>query len=332
MATVRVRPYKSTSRQFATRAEAREWGDRHEADLKKRRQRSRAPIPSLPRLTLGQLITEYLADPDTQSLRTYDGVQRIMEWWANHYGGERVISFGPMALREARARLMPGRQPATVNRYLSMLRACWKFGINTELVPRDCQWPTRLMLKEPPGRTRFLSDDELERLLKAADEYSPLMAAAVRISVGCGVRRSELLRIRWADVDLRSKTLRVLLSKNDEARTVHIPDSIAASIVSLRAVPVLGTTVLCDERGQPVDRFWLEYHWRELRARACLVDFRWHDLRHSCASLLAQNRANLLEIGTVLGHKSTTATRRYAHLVQGAPVTGHEALDKKLRR
>ena len=54
-------------------------------------------------------------------------------------------------------------------------------------------------------------------------------------------------------------------------------------------------------------------------------------LRHTCASYLAQNGANLLEIGSVLGHKSPSVTQRYAHLIEGAPVTGHTKLDDKLR-
>jgi hypothetical protein len=47
---------------------------------------------------------------------------------------------------------------------------------------------------------------------------------------------------------------------------------------------------------------------------------------------LAQNGASLLEIGSVLGHKSPSVTLRYSHLVQGAPVKGHTALDEKLRQ
>ena len=55
------------------------------------------------------------------------------------------------------------------------------------------------------------------------------------------------------------------------------------------------------------------------------------DGRHSCASLFAQNGSNLLEIGSMLGHKSPASTKRYAHLVEHAPVIGHPRLDEKLR-
>ena len=71
-------------------------------------------------------------------------------------------------------------------------------------------------------------------------------------------------------------------------------------------------------------------HWFTVR-EAGIVDFHWHDLRHTCASYLAQNGATLLEIADVLGHKTMQMVKRYAHLVQGAPVKGHAALDEMLK-
>jgi len=55
-------------------------------------------------------------------------------------------------------------------------------------------------------------------------------------------------------------------------------------------------------------------HWRTALKEADITDFRFHDLRHTCASLLAMNGATLLEIAQVLGHKSISMTQRYSHL------------------
>ena len=54
--------------------------------------------------------------------------------------------------------------------------------------------------------------------------------------------------------------------------------------------------------------------WRTALKRAGLDDFRWHDLRHSCASLLVQNGANLSEVAALLGHKDIRMSHRYSHL------------------
>jgi integrase len=329
VAWVRVRPFKPTSRAFASKTDAVAWAEAHEREL--RAQVQTGIRHDVTRLTLRELITEYLADPETKTLRTYDGQATLLAWWASGYASEKVLGWNVLKAREARAKLQRGRAPATVNRYLAALRSCWNWGRAAGLVPQDRSWPARLLLTEPKGRTRFLSDAELAALLKAASEHSPAMRAAVLVSIACGMRQGELRRLRWADVDFDRSRIRVLLSKNDEARSVYLPSSAAEALRELRRAPVVGQHVFSDSAGQPVTKDWIEYRWRDIRAAAQLHDFRWHDLRHSCASFLAQQGANLLEIGSVLGHKSPSVTKRYAHLVEGAPVTGHGKLDEKLR-
>lgn len=330
LAQVRVAPYKQAAKTFDTKHEAKEWADDLERELRGER-RAKRTRPTLTKLTLAELIRQFLDDPETSALRTYDSLEPLCAWWVNHYGGQKVLDVGALTLREARDRLQSGRSPATVNRYLSALRSAWNWGRAAELIPQKLAWPSRLMLTEPKGRTRFLSDDELARLLGAAKAHSPLMNAAIVVSLACGVRQSELLRLTWADVDLDRKRLRIMLSKNDEARSVYLPASAAATLWPLKRAAVVGQQVFINGNGQPLKKSTLEIRWRTIRDAAKLRDFRWHDLRHSCASFLAQQGANLLEIGAVLGHKSATVTRRYAHLVEGAPVTGHVELDEKLR-
>jgi integrase len=98
--------------------------------------------------------------------------------------------------------------------------------------------------------------------------------------------------------------------------------------------------VFLDDEGEPLTGQDLDRRWRAVRAAAGLkstkdktadgTGFRWHDFRHSCASFLAQNGSSLIEIGSVLGHKSPSVTAKYAHLTVGKAVTGHEALNSKL--
>ena len=85
-----------------------------------------------------------------------------------------------------------------------------------------------------------------------------------------------------------------------------------------------------NDEGEPADKFYLNFRWKKARTGAGLVDFRWHDLRHSCASFLAQNGASLVEIGAVLGHSSPSITAKYSHLIAGKAVTGADKLAQKL--
>jgi integrase len=330
-ATVRVAPYDSASQTFATKREARDWGREQERELKKQAERNtiRADVPQL---SFADLLKEFLEDPETQGLKYFPDLTLLCAWWTGHYGGERIMKVNlRLMLRTATKTLRIGRAPATVNRYLSALRRAWNWGHKAGLVPEDRVWPKEILLTEPKERVRYLIDTELDALIKAAKEHSDMMHAAVLVSLGCGIRKGELLRLKWSDIDLDKQQLRVLITKNGEARGIHLPKNAANALRALKQADVVGHNVLTDEKGQPIDKSSLEYRWRAVRKTAKLDDFRWHDLRHSCASYLAQNGASLLEIGSVLGHKSPSVTMRYAHLVAAKPVTGHAALDQKLK-
>lgn len=329
-ATVRIKPFPPACKTLAVRKDVEAWARDLERELRKQRDRG-GLRRDVPKMTVAQLITEFLEDPETKGKRYFDSLSLLLAWWVGHYGATKIMEFNVLMLREARSTLKAGRAPATVNRYLSAMRSAWNWGRAAGLVPQEQAWPSRLLLTEPKGRVRYLSDGELSALLRAAVAQSSTMHAAVLLSVGCGIRQSELRRLRWADVDLDKQRIRVLLTKNNESRQVYLPSAAADALRVLKRGTVIGQTVIADDMGQPVTKEWLEYRWRLIRAAAGLHDFRWHDMRHSCASFLAQQGATLLEIGSVLGHRSPSVTQRYAHLVQGAPVTGHAQLDKKLQ-
>jgi integrase len=330
LAVVRIRPFKPASKAFPTRVEAKRWADDLARELTTQRERGEAR-KDLTTLTIKGLVEEFLADPETKQLKYYDDLERLLAWWVNHCGGEKVLQFGTIKLREARELLSNGREPGTVNRYLSALRSCWNWGRAAQYIPPEKVWPTRLFRTEPRERVRFLNDAELSAVLAAAEKYAPWMYAAVIVSLATGLRQGELLRLAWKDIDFEKKTLTVLIAKNTKRRLVHLPDPAIAALKILRRDGVVGPKlVFVRPDGEPADKSYLTFHWLRVRTEAGLVDFKWHDLRHSCASFLAQNGASLVEIGSVLGHSSPSITAKYAHLVVGKPVTGSAAVAAKL--
>ena len=325
VALVRIKGFKPVSKAFRDEKEAKVWAASTEAELKRLRDRGSGRNDTT-RMTIRTLCESFLNDPKTLALKSYDTLERLISWWMNEYGNERVMGFGVTKVREARDRLLPGRSPGTVNRYLSAMRACWNWGRHAGLISNESSWPGKVMLAEPPARARFLDDDELKKVLKAASEEAAWFNAAVLVSIGTGVRQGELLRLCWKDVDLEGSRIVVLETKNATPRAVHLPGP------AVRALKALGRDHDPGERVFPVSKSLLEQKWKAVRDRIGLKDFRWHDLRHTCASYLAQGGASLLEIGSVLGHKSPSATMRYAHLVQGAPLAAHSKLEERLKR
>jgi len=80
------------------------------------------------------------------------------------------------------------RAAGTVNRHLSAFRSCWNWGRTAGLIPQDRGWPSRFTLTEPKGRTRFLSDAELAKVRIATQTHSPVMHAAIVVSIATGIR------------------------------------------------------------------------------------------------------------------------------------------------
>ena len=330
LAWVRIKPFKPASKSFPTQVAAKAWAEALESELRKQRTTGDAR-KDLTTLTIAGLAAAFLADPETKQLNYYANLEQLLGWWVNHCGGEKVLTFGTVKLREARELLGNGRQAATVNRYLSALRSCWNWGRAAQYVPAEKVWPTRLFRTEPRERVRFLNDNELAAVLGAAEKHAHWMYTAVVLSLATGLRQGELLRLEWKDIDLAKKTVTVLISKNTKRRLVHLPTPAVDALKTLRRDGVVGRKpVFVNAEGQQADKDYITAHWRLVRTAAGLLDFRWHDLRHSCASFLAQNGASLVEIGSVLGHSSPSITAKYAHLVAGKPVTGSAALAEKL--
>ena len=146
-------------------------------------------------------------------------------------------------------------------------------------------WPPRLMLKEPPGIVRYLSDDELHALLKAAAQHSLVMYVAVLFSIATGVRMSELRRFRWADIEFERQHIRILLTKNHESRGAYLPTTAVPALQHLKRQSLIGLHVFIQDDGKPVSKHWISYRWKIIRSNAKLVNFRWHDLRHYLPTL-----------------------------------------------
>ncbi len=334
-ATVRIAGFAPAAKTFPSKKAAAEWAASTEELLREQKKRGATVRRDVAVLTVGDLLLEFLADPETTKLRTFDDSHRLCAWWIQELGALKVLDVNVLRLREAREKLNRDRGAATTNRYLSALRSAWNWARAAGLVPSDRRWPERLLLSEPRGRIRFLSDTELTALLDAAAKHSVVMHAAIVTSVATGVRQGELLRLDWQDVDVAKQTVRIRLTKNETPRQVHLPQSACDALKALQGGAKVRAAFgpVFTAKGARLKKSTLEARWSVVRKAAGLADsdLRWHDLRHSCASLLAQNNATLVQIAEQLGHKSLSMTMRYSHLVQGAAIPAHAALDAKLR-
>jgi len=305
---------------FRTKGEAEEWARGIETAISKG---GYLPTYEAKRRTVKDLLERY---KDTEIPKKKDQVnpKRHADFWIDRLGDLKLFELSRAPIVEVRDELAKDRAPATINRYLALLsHAC-------TMAEREWEWmetnPLRKVSRMPEssGRVRYLSDDERPRLLKACrDSDHPHLYPIVLIALTTGARKSEILGLRWKDVDLRSNRAVLHDTKNKERRTLTLVPQVVDELRKLQKVRRIDddlifsdskATVISRGGQKPPGYFYFEKDWRKARDEAQLEDFRFHDLRHSCASYLAMNGATTAEIAAVLGHKTLAMVKRYSHL------------------
>src|SRR5262245_43060684 len=171
------------------------------------------------------------------------------------------------------------------------------------------------------GRERYLTEDELTRLLAALDGYRDQRIAAIfRLLLLTGSRRGEVLSMRWEDLDLRTGiwTKPHTRTKQRERHAVPLSAAARAVLAKLAAHKDPSGFVFPAGRGANGPMRTVEKPWKTLCHAAGIVGLRPHDSRHDYASRLVSAGVSLHIVGGLLGHKKSSSTSRYAHVFDDA--------------
>ena len=200
----------------------------------------------------------------------------------------------------------------TVNRDLASLQAAmnWAREMHTKQVPA-LAW-RKLKVSENPHRVRFSSADEFATLMAVAHEsIRPIILCAVTT----GLRRNNILKLQWHQVDLASSTITIQRTKGKKPGAVRIAPTLRAT---------LAMTPAKKRQGCIFETTNFRRRWDAAVKAANLTDFHFHDLRHSVASWARQNGADLADICEALMHSSVAVTMRYAHIRPGEDITAFD--------
>ena len=163
--------------------------------------------------------------------------------------------------------------------------------------------------------TEFLSDDEMKRLLDTLDAWSCKESADfVRIALFVGLRKSEILKLKWSDLDLDRKTITLRDPKNGFDTVLPLNDE---AVNVFRGIERTSEYVLPGPGGELKRSF--RKPWYAIRQAAGLPEsYRLHGLRHNFASHLVSNGVDLFTVSKLLSHRDLQTSTRYAHLSDGA--------------
>lgn len=249
------------------------------------------------------------------------------------------------------------RAAATVNRMKSSISTMLNYASLTRADKRDRKNKAKLLRKMPVlkaahraednSRVRYLSDTELSALLSAcrASEWDKLHLL-VTLAITTGARQSEMLNLRWSDIDFQAKTALLKTTKNGEARVLTFPSPAMSELEKFRPPAIndinecrksLDQLIFASEK-KPDQPFRFRKHWDRALVVAGIEaqkteqsdGFRFHDLRHTAASYLVMDGETLYTAGQILGHKSPQTTARYAHLsTEHKAAAAERAMSKK---
>lgn len=204
-------------------------------------------------------------------------------------------------------------RPTGANRVLALLSHMLRMAEKWDIRPQHSN-PCREVEKfDETHRQRFLDESELARLATAMNdpEELPAAVAAIRLLLFTGCRRTEILALRWDQVDFEQRCLRLPTSKTG-AKVVYLNAPALEVLSNVKRVRDNPYVIVGQRAKQHLAD--IAGPWRRIRARAGLSDLRLHDLRHSFASAGAAAGLSLQMIGKMLGHAQTATTARYAHL------------------
>jgi len=212
-------------------------------------------------------------------------------------------------------KLSEGLSPKTVNNHLTVLRKLLSVALEWEIIEVI---PPVKWLRVPPQKFDFLSFEEAERLVEAADAG---WRAAILVGLRTGLRLGEIMALRWEDLDLVTGRLvvsrtvsrgRIGSPKNGRTREIPLGFDVLRSLKQHQHLK--GEFVFPGPGGRLLHRNETKHPlWRACR-RAGLRRLGWHALRHSFASHLVMRGAPIRGVQELLGHATIEMTMRYAHL------------------
>jgi len=208
-----------------------------------------------------------------------------------------------------RARKREGVKAAGINRDIACLSSMLSRAAEADMIDSNpMRGMPRLRQKEPPGRVRYLTRKEFDKLCEVSSEAHRRM---IVFAVETGLRFEEQFGLTWDRVDLVRKEIHVVKTKNGTARTVPLePDAIA--VLKALKKHIKEPWVFWHDSGQRY--VTLREAFGTAVKKAKIKDFTWHDLRHTFASWKAQAGIDMYRLQQLLGHKRPEMTQRYAHL------------------
>lgn len=275
------------------------------------------------------LVLEYTKWAERQKSFKRSKVYLIKKLFEN-FGNLPLRCFNTMVIEQFQTeKIKKGNKPATVNRFTATLSHMFTKAVEWYMVENEVLKRIRKvkMLKENNRRLRYLSVEEIQRLINSCDNH---LRPIVIVALNTGMRKDEILNLKWDNLDLRAGFILLTqdMTKNGERKEIPINrtlNKVFEGIQRHESISYVFYNPLTSKRYDDIKR-----SFTTALKKAEIKDFHFHDLRHTFASHLVMSGIDLTTVKELLGHKDFKMTLRYAHLSPSHKVKAVDILDKVL--
>lgn len=308
-AQVRRRGVPPRAKSFDKRSDAERWARELEAEAD--RSGWVADTRAAEKTTLKELLTRYRDEVTPGKRGAVSEASRINVMMRRPIAYRTLAKLTSADVATYRDERLKTVAPATIIRELNTIShaieiATREWGL---WLPHN---PVKLVRRPPAprGRTRRLNDGEEDALLAACDRgRTPLLKPLLVLAIETGMRRGELLDLRWKHVDLTKRVAHLPLTKNGDTRDIPLSRRAVATLKEIWAKPGRNA-----DRVFPMTGNSVRLAFEHLRVRAGMSDLHFHDLRHEAISRLFEKGLNIAEVSAISGHRELKMLQRYTHL------------------
>ena len=253
---------------------------------------------------MGMEYLEVYSRPNKKSSRRDEiSVKHLVSF----FGGGDLFGITPLGVEKYKQKRISEVSRNTVNRELAWLKHIFNKAQEWGKIKENPILSVRLF-KVDDRRVRYLDKEGIGRLIKSCrDCLRPIVVFALNT----GMRKGEILSLKWTDIDLANRVISLVQTKNRMIREVPMNDTVIGILIRLRENSK-SPYVFCKKDGNPYKD--IRGAFQSAVHKADIKDFRFHDLRHTFASHLVMAGIDLRTVQELLGHKSFQMTLRYSHL------------------
>lgn len=225
--------------------------------------------------------------------------------------------------------LSKGLSPTTINRYLEVISKSFNMAIDNEWISKNpIKKNTKFMQKNYVVRS--LSADEEQRLMKvlSTPEYEYLKGIVI-VALNTALRRQNILDLTWEQIDLEGRVIEITENKSNKHILKPINDTLLKYFQSIPEKKREGYVFINPLTGKKCKE--IKRAWKTVKEKANLTNFRFHDLKHTVGTRLAEQGVPIPVIKEVLDHSDIKTTMRYVHTANEQILSAMNVLNSNIK-